>query len=287
MSSTYSIKRPTTLNTGAVPVRGTKPWAGLAMAGLMAVWFTHWSHALCDSGYASIFNHNRRLAAKSNGCAGQFLTRQHDAKMQSLPVGCDGRAYPALMQNEIRLTSQKSRPNASATVHWLNETDSHYYPLRHTPRSTPVARLSFADADQSDFYIAPDSGRISLFANRHDSAQRWLYHARHRRDIAPLVAQPWARDLSIVMLCLLGEALTLNGCMLGWRRTPRGRGGEGRRSAMTAVGPDAQSDCDPPLTCRSTLSGCERQQREIHRPFRNQKRMVSFSDQSTTQNKYW
>ena len=43
---------------------------------------------------------------------------------------------------------------------WLNETDSRYYPLRHTPRNFPVTRLSFADADQSVFCIAPDSGRI-------------------------------------------------------------------------------------------------------------------------------
>ena len=110
---------------------------------------------------------------------------------------------------------------------WLNEAESRYYPLRHTPRNFPVARLSFADADQSVFYIAPDSGRIVLAANRHDSAQRWLFRALHRLDIAPLVAQPWLRDGIIIALCLLGGGLSLSGCILGWRRLRHGRSGRG------------------------------------------------------------
>ena len=153
--------------------------------------------------------------------AGRALTKQSDAQARSLLVGRNGQPQPALTLEEIRLAGQKLRPDTTVTVDWLNQADFRYYPLRHIPRSFPVARLSFADADQSVFYIAPESGRISLFANRHDSAQRWLYHALHRLDIAPLVAQPWARDLSIVLLCLLGGALTLSGCVLGWRRMRR------------------------------------------------------------------
>lgn len=159
--------------------------------------------------------------------AGQALTRQRDAQAQSQLTGRSGQTSPPLTQQEITLAGQKLRPNATATVHWLNQADSRYYSLRHTPRSFPVARLSFNDADQSVFYIAPDTGRISLLANRHDSAHRWLFHALHRLDIAPLVAQPWARDVSVVVLCVLGGALSLSGCLLGWRRMRRGQTGGG------------------------------------------------------------
>ena len=115
--------------------------------------------------------------------------------------------------------------DTNVAVDLQNQANFRYYPLCHAPSSFPVARLSFADADQSVFYIAPDSGRIRLLANRHDSAQRWLFQALHRLDIAPLVAQPWLRDSLIVALCLLGGALTLSGCVLGWRRMRRGRAG--------------------------------------------------------------
>jgi hypothetical protein len=153
--------------------------------------------------------------------AGQALTKQSDAQAQSVLIGRDGQPHPALTLDEIRRGGQKLRPETNVAVDWLNQADFRYYPLRHTPRSFPVARLSFADTDQSIFYIAPDTGRISLLANRHDSTQRWLFQALHRLDIAPLVAQPWARDLSIVLLCLLGGALTLSGCVLGLRRMLR------------------------------------------------------------------
>jgi hypothetical protein len=159
--------------------------------------------------------------------AGQSLTLQHDAQAQRFLLGADGQMRPPLTPDEIRLAGQKLRPHTNATVDWLNEADSRYYPLRHTPRNFPVARLSFADADQSVFYIAPDSGRIVLTTNRHDSAQRWLFHALHRLDIAPLVAQPWLRDGIIIALCLLGGGLSLSGCILGWRRLRHGRSGRG------------------------------------------------------------
>ncbi len=120
-----------------------------------------------------------------------------------------------------------TRLDRNVAVDWLNQADFRYHPLRHVPRSIPVARLSFADADQSIFYIAPKSGHISLLANRHDSAQRWLFQALHRLDIAPLVAQRWLRDSLIVALCLLGGALALSGCLLVWRRMRRGRAGGG------------------------------------------------------------
>ena len=159
--------------------------------------------------------------------AGQSLTLQHDAQAQRFLLGADGQMRPALTQDEIRLAGQKLRPAANATVDWLKEADSRYYPLRHTPRNFPVARLSFADADQSVFYITPDSGRIVLTTNRHDSAHRWLFRALHRLDIAPLVAQPWLRDSIIITLCLLGGGLSLSGCILGWRRLRHGRTGRG------------------------------------------------------------
>lgn len=129
--------------------------------------------------------------------ARQSLTLQHDAQAQRFLLGADGQMRPALSPDEIRLAGQKLRPAANATVDWLNEADSRYYPLRHTPRNFPVARRSFADADQSVFYIAP------------------------------LVAQPWLRDDIIIALCLLGGGLSLSGCILGWRRLRQGRTGRG------------------------------------------------------------
>lgn len=119
---------------------------------------------------------------------------------------------------EIAAAARGLRPGAPPRAEWLAAPDGRYFPLRHQPRSFPVARIGFDDEAQSVFYIAPDSGRIVLLGDRHDGAHRWLFQALHRFDIAPLVARPLLRDVLIVAFSLLGAALALSGCVLGGQR---------------------------------------------------------------------
>ena len=51
-----------------------------------------------------------------------------------------------------------------------------------------------------------------------NTAYRWFYQALHRFDFAPLLTQAWRRDALIIILSLMGGALCLSGCVLGWRR---------------------------------------------------------------------
>lgn len=119
---------------------------------------------------------------------------------------------------ELAAAARGLRPGTPPRAEWLAAPDGRYFPLRHHPRSFPVARISFADEAQSVFYIAPDSGRIVLLGDRHDGAHRWLFQALHRFDIAPLVARPGLRDVLVVAFSLLGAALALTGCVLGGQR---------------------------------------------------------------------
>lgn len=119
---------------------------------------------------------------------------------------------------EIAEAARGLRPGFAPHAEWLTGPDGRYFPLRHHPRTFPVARISFADEAQSVFYIAPESGRIVMAGNRHDGGHRWLYQALHRFDIAPLVARPRLRDALVIGLSLLGAALALTGCVLGGQR---------------------------------------------------------------------
>lgn len=168
--------------------------------------------------------------------AGQPLARLTDGGAASVLVDRNGSQRREIALAEIAQAAASLRPGLALQADWLIRPDDRYYPLRHHPRSFPVARLSFADAQHSVFYVAPDSGRIALYADRHDLAQRWLFQALHRLDFAALVAHPALRDGLIVALSLLGGALSLTGCVLGWRRLSRGRG---RPGAAPAPGADA------------------------------------------------
>lgn len=119
---------------------------------------------------------------------------------------------------EIAEAARSLRPGFAPHAEWLTAPDGRYFPLRHHPRTFPVARIGFADEAHSVVYVAPDSGRIVLLGDRHDGAHRWLFQALHRFDLAPLVARPLLRDVLVVACSLLGAALVLSGCVLGGQR---------------------------------------------------------------------
>lgn len=127
-------------------------------------------------------------------------------------------AKPQLSLAEIEAAVSGLNAGAIRDAQWLAVPDTRYFPLRHHPRSFPVARLELADADASVLYISPCNGRIEVISNRHDFAHRWLYQGLHRLDIPVLVAAPLLRDILVITLSLLGMALSLTGCVLGWRR---------------------------------------------------------------------
>lgn len=112
-----------------------------------------------------------------------------------------------------------------AQAHWQTEADSRYFPLRHHPRSFPVARITLADA--SVLYISPHNGRIVASAHPNDFAQRWLYHGLHRLDFPMLINPPWLRELLVVLLSLVGIAFCLTGIALAWSRLSRTTGSVG------------------------------------------------------------
>lgn len=150
--------------------------------------------------------------------AGKTLIRQSKGDGTSSLGGIGQVPAPALTRAEIVTAALALRPGVPFDADWLTSADAHYYPLRHSPRDFPVLRLRFADTDHSTFYIAPASGRIAHYRDRHDTAHRWLYQALHRLDLAPLVAHPRLRDGVIIVLTLIGFGLTLAGVMLAWHR---------------------------------------------------------------------
>ena len=102
---------------------------------------------------------------------------------------------------------------------WLNAADTRYYPLRHRPRSFPVARLQLDDARQSLVYVTPKDGQLALVSSQKNFVSRWLYHGLHSFDFPFLVHHPWLRDLVVISLSLLGIIFCLTSCQLAWQRT--------------------------------------------------------------------
>jgi uncharacterized iron-regulated membrane protein len=134
-------------------------------------------------------------------------------------ISLDGKAaVAALSLDEIESSVRGMGLGKVTHAEWLQEADNRYFSLRHHPRDFPVARIELDDPDTTVLYISPRSARIEVASNRHDFVYRWLYHGLHRLDLPVLVAYPLLRDIAIIALSLLGIALSLTGCVLGWRR---------------------------------------------------------------------
>lgn len=134
-------------------------------------------------------------------------------------ISVDGMPAVATLRldNLERLVGEMGLGTISRSA-WLHEADSRYYALRHHPRSFPVARIELDDSAATVLYISPRNGQIEVISNRHDFTYRWLYQGLHRLDLPLLVEYPLLRDITVILLSILGLALSLTGCVLGWRR---------------------------------------------------------------------
>ena len=122
----------------------------------------------------------------------------------------------ALTLENMEKAVREMRLGSVVRAAWLHEPDNRYYSLRHHPRAFPVARIELDDPAATVLYISPRNGRIEVISNRDDFAYRWLYQGLHRLDFPTLVEHPLLRDITVILLSVLGLVLTLTGCVLGW-----------------------------------------------------------------------
>lgn len=89
------------------------------------------------------------------------------------------------------------------------------HPAQRQNRLLPVWRARWANGVA--VYADPASARIVLRADNSNRWQRLLYNGLHSFDFAPLLARPWLRDGLIVVLPLLGVAMSIRACKVAWR----------------------------------------------------------------------
>jgi hypothetical protein len=102
----------------------------------------------------------------------------------------------------------------------LSDYDEFYYTqqrdsnARYT-RPLPVLRAEWTDGIV--IYADPSSARIILRIDASNRWQRMLYNGLHSLDFAPLIASPLLRGSLIVLLSILGIAVSATSCVIAWR----------------------------------------------------------------------
>ncbi|MBO9636902.1 MAG: PepSY domain-containing protein [Siphonobacter aquaeclarae] len=98
----------------------------------------------------------------------------------------------------------------------LTAYDDYYYSKRGEKR-LPVLRVTFADPDETAYYVDLHTGQVVL---RHQSAtrlERWLYHGLHSFDFRWLVYRRPLWDIVVGVLMTGGLAVSVTGLVLGYR----------------------------------------------------------------------
>ena len=134
--------------------------------------------------------------------------------------GPDTTPLPALPDADVHAALTGLRTTAPVELTRLAAYDPLYYargdhPAQRQNRPLPVWRARWADGVAA--YADPASARIVLRADDSNRWQRLLYNGLHSFDFAPLLARPWLRDGVVVVLSLLGTALSITACVVAWR----------------------------------------------------------------------
>ncbi|BEP38566.1 PepSY domain-containing protein (plasmid) [Variovorax sp. V59] len=88
-------------------------------------------------------------------------------------------------------------------------------------RPLPVWRAHWPDG--TALYADAASGKVLLRVDPSGRWQRLLYQGLHSLDFEPLRERPWLREALVLVLSLLGIALCITSCVIGWRAlAPKG-----------------------------------------------------------------
>lgn len=131
----------------------------------------------------------------------------------------------ALVSNTLRRLRGVDRPPSNVTR--MDRYDEVYYAKNPASadaldtRPLPVWRAQWPDG--TDLYADATSGKVLLRVDPSGRWQRLLYEGLHSLDFEPLRERPWLREALVLILSLLGIALCITSCVIGWRAlAPKG-----------------------------------------------------------------
>lgn len=174
------------------------------------------SHDLAQDAAALLRAHPGTLELEWRRVGGKLYLSALSRQGRKLVDTRDSAAVPGLPRDTLLLAAQAIRPGAPMQAEWLTGPDDYYY-SHHRQAAFPVLRARFDLPEAPVFYIDPAQGRLAGYVDRDKRWDRWLFNGLHQLDFAFLRTRPlW--DVVVIVLCVLGFALTFSGLVLGWRR---------------------------------------------------------------------
>ena len=115
------------------------------------------------------------------------------------------------------MVARAAQPAAILEQRVMTQYDA-YYLDRHHRRPLPVLFVRLNDAEHSQLYIDPRTGRtVEQHSDIDSFTNRWLYHALHSWDYPWLYNHRPAWDIVVLTLMLGGLTLCVTSVIIGWQ----------------------------------------------------------------------
>jgi uncharacterized iron-regulated membrane protein len=151
-----------------------------------------------------------------------FYRIRIDAQRQQVVTAADiGNSEPEFAATLLTRAAQSLFDlNRMSAAERLDRNDAYYYTMDGSAPS-PMLRVHFDDALQTWLHVDPVSGQIVEKIDSSRRLYRWLFNGLHRLDFPFLAARPTARQIAIVVLCVLGFVFSVTAAVIAYRRLLR------------------------------------------------------------------
>jgi hypothetical protein len=95
--------------------------------------------------------------------------------------------------------------------------DNYYKSSGMYNHSLPAYKLSFDNDFNTILYIAPQSGKAVEYYHKNKKVWRWLTRGLHKLNFSIFDNMEWLRKAILIMLCLVGMAVSVTGVILSWK----------------------------------------------------------------------
>jgi hypothetical protein len=144
-----------------------------------------------------------------------YLALAGPGKTRVVPL--HGEAAAGFDRERIITTVEKAAlPSSVSEIRAVNDYEAYYLDRRHR-LPLPVILLELNDAENSAYYIDPNTARIVQSYTAASRRNRWFYHGLHSIDFPALYKYRPAWDLVVLTLMLGGTSLCITSVMLAWK----------------------------------------------------------------------
>jgi len=120
-------------------------------------------------------------------------------------------------KDEIQQFAQKKFKDQFQSIEIQNKYDSYYEECGMFHHPLPAYKVNLNDGFGTSVFIDPATGKAVEYFNANKKDRRWLTKGLHKFDFSIFNKADWLRKTILIIVCLIGTAVSFTGVLLSWK----------------------------------------------------------------------